>query len=65
MNLKKWVVNKWYKHSPLCGCGYRMKPTNKRKQEFEYSWKCIFTKKCGWEAYQTLNGKLHWLKNAK
>jgi len=64
MNLKKWVVNKWYKHSPLCVCGYRMKLTNDRKHQFEYSWNCIFTKKCGWEVYQTLNGKLHWLKKS-
>ena len=64
MNLKKWVVNKWYKHSPLCVCGYRMKPTNDRKHQFEYSWNCIFTKKCGWEVYQTLNSKLHWLKKS-
>ena len=55
----KWVVNKLYKHSPECMCGYKMKPTNTRE---EYSWKCIW-KKCGWETFQSGNGKLHWLKN--
>jgi hypothetical protein len=54
----KWVVNKLYKHSPICNCGYKMKPTNSRE---EYSWKCIW-KKCGWEAYESSNGKLHWKK---
>jgi hypothetical protein len=24
-----------------------------------YQWKCIWTK-CGWEAFQSENGKLHW-----
>ena len=42
-------------------CGYRMKPTDRRKTESEYSWKCIW-KKCGWETYQSSNGKLHWFK---
>ena len=39
-------------------CGYKMKPTNTRNED---NWKCIW-KKCGWETYQTLNGKLHWYK---
>jgi len=55
----KWVINKWYKHSPMCVCGYRMKSTKDRLEE--YSWKCIW-KKCGMEAYQTFNGTLHWFK---
>ena len=42
-------------------CGYRMKPTDRRKTVSEDSWKCIW-KKCGWETYQTDNGKLHWMK---
>ena len=45
-------------------CGYRMKPTDKRKNVSEDSWICIW-KKCGWETYQTLNGKLHWMKVEK
>jgi len=36
-----------------------MKPTNTRE---EYSWKCIFTTKCGYEAYETFNGTIHWYK---
>ena len=60
----KWVINKRYKHSPECFCGYRMKPTDIRKTESEDSWKCIW-KKCGWETYQSSNGKLHWLKVEK
>ena len=55
----KWVVNKLYKHNPECMCGYNMKPIN---SSYEYSWKCIW-KKCGWEATQTYNGTLHWMKN--
>ena len=55
----KWVINKWYKYSPLCGCGYRMKPFDKWADE--YQWKCIW-KKCGWEAFDNGNGKLHWFK---
>ena len=27
----KWILSKWYKHSPDCMCGYRMKPTDKEK----------------------------------
>ena len=42
-------------------CGYRMKPTDKRKTVSEDSWICIWNK-CGWETYRTINGKLHWLK---
>jgi len=26
------------------------------------NWKCIWVKKCGYEAYETHNGTLHWLK---
>jgi len=55
----KWLVNKLlYKHTPECMCGYNMKPTNTLD---EYSWKCMW-KKCGWETFQTGNGKLHWKK---
>jgi hypothetical protein len=35
-----------------------MKPTKTRE---EYSWICIW-KKCGWEATESFNGKLHWKK---
>ena len=56
----KWVLSKWYKHSPDCMCGYRMKPTKVRSEE--ESWKVIWEKKCGWETYQSSNGKLHWFK---
>ena len=24
----KWFLTKWYKHSPDCVCGYRMKPVD-------------------------------------
>jgi len=55
----KWVLSKWYKHSPICNCGWTMKPTQIRFDED--SWKCIW-KKCDWETYQSSNGKLHWFK---
>ena len=57
----KWILSKWYKHSPDCMCGYRMKPTDRRKTVSEDSWKCMW-KKCGWETYNSGNGKLHWTK---
>jgi hypothetical protein len=44
-------------------CGYRMKPIDRRKNESEESWKCLWEKKCGWETYESSNGKLHWFKN--
>ena len=50
-----------YKNNPECICGYKMKSTKTRIDE--YSWKCLWVKKCGWETYQTLNGTLHWMKN--
>ena len=42
-------------------CGYNMKPVTHSTYREEYSWKCIW-KKCGWETFQTDNGKLHWKK---
>jgi hypothetical protein len=57
----KWFVNKWYKYYPTCICGWKMKPTNTRE---DYSWKCLWVKKCGYEAYETHNGTLHWLKKS-
>ncbi len=42
-------------------CGYKMKSTNNRQDE--YSWKCLWVKKCGYEVYETSNGKLHWFKS--
>ena len=41
----------------------KMKPIIKMStySSYDYSWKCIW-KKCGWEATQTFNGTLHWLK---
>jgi len=56
----KWFLTKWYRHSPECFCGWKMKPTKTRLDE--YSWKCIWEKKCGWETYQGSSGKLHWFK---
>ncbi len=53
----KWLVKNWYKHSPICKCGWAMKPFEEWTDR--YQWKCIWTK-CGWEAFQSENGKLHW-----
>ena len=56
----KWFINKWYKHNPVCMCGYKMKPI---KHLTYPTWVCIWSiHKCGWETFQTENGKLHWLK---
>jgi hypothetical protein len=32
---------------------------------YEYSWKCLWVKKCGYETYQTFNGTFHWLKKSE
>jgi len=61
LQLIKWVVSIVYKYCPTCMCGYKMKPTNTRE---EYSWKCIWVKKCGYEAYETFNGTIHWYKKS-
>jgi len=55
----KWFLTKWYKHSPDCVCGYRMKPVDTYGDT--YSWTCI-RKECEWEVFQSDNGKLHWWK---
>ena len=59
--LIKWFINRWYKHCPTCFCGYNMKPIS---NGYEYSWKCVWVKRCGWETYQSGNGKLHWWKKS-
>jgi hypothetical protein len=58
--MMKWVINRWYKNSPECICGYKMKPINCNRDL--YNWKCIWVKKCGWEASDSGNGKLSWKK---
>ena len=54
----KWFVNKlWYRHNPKCICGYKMKAIT------DTTWECIWSiDKCGWEAFQSANGKLHWYR---
>ena len=58
----KWIMNKIHKYGPECMCGYKMKPFD---SGFDYSWKCIWEKRCGWEAHETFNGTMHWKKDAK
>jgi hypothetical protein len=53
----KWLLKKYYKHSPECHCGWAMKPFVKYTDR--HQWKCIW-KKCGWESFEDSNGKLHW-----
>ena len=57
----KFFINLLYKNNPKCLCGYRMKPVNFRNDE--YSWVCLWKKKCGYETYESYNGTLHWFKN--
>jgi hypothetical protein len=38
-----------------------MKPFE--KSYFHLQWKCIW-KKCGWEAFDNGDGKLHWMKKS-
>ena len=56
----KFLINLMYKNNPKCMCGYNMKPTYTRLNE--YSWECLWKKKCGYEAYESYNGTLHWFK---
>ena len=53
----KWLLKKYYKHSPECHCGWVMKPFEEYTDR--YQWKCIW-KDCSWEAFEDSNGKLHW-----
>ena len=55
----KWLVKKWYNHSPICNCGWAMKPFESWTSR--YQWKCVW-KSCGCEAFQSDNGKLHWFQ---
>ena len=55
----KWLLKKYYKHSPICNCGWAMKPFEKYTDR--YQWKCIWNG-CGCETFQDDNGKLHWFK---
>ena len=55
----KWLLKKFYPHSPICNCGWAMKPFEKKY--FEFYWKCVWPQ-CKWETYQGSNGKLHWWK---
>ena len=55
----KWLVKKYYKDSPVCNCGWTMKPFEKYTNR--YQWKCIW-KKCGWESFDNGDGRLHWWK---
>jgi hypothetical protein len=55
----KWLLKKYYKYTPICNCGWAMKPFERRIDGFQ--WKCIW-KKCGWVAFDNGDGKLHWWK---
>ncbi len=56
----KLITNLLYRNNPKCICGYRMKSSDIRKDD--YSWKCIWIKKCGYEVFESPNGRLHWFK---
>ena len=56
----KWIINLFYRHNPECFCGYKMKSFESWTEGFQ--WVCIW-KKCGWEMYETFNGKSHWMKS--
>jgi len=55
----KWLLKKYYKHSPECNCGWAMKPFEKYTDR--YQWKCIWPQ-CKWEAFEDDHGRLHWWK---
>ena len=57
----KWLYRFYYEHTPECRCGWAMKPFE--KSYFHLQWKCIW-KKCGWEAFDNGDGKLHWMKKS-
>jgi hypothetical protein len=56
----KWLLRFYYKHSPECICGWVMKPFENWTDR--YQWKCIWSK-CGWQAFDNGDGKLHWMKS--
>ena len=59
----KWLYNKfWNEHTPPCNCGWNMKPY--KESMFHYEWKCIWNS-CGWGAFQSSNGKMHWWQEKK
>ena len=56
----KWLLSKWYRHSPTCNCGWAMKPFDK-DHPLIYQWKCVWPQ-CEWEAFEDDRGRLHWWK---
>ena len=59
----KWIYNNLInKKNTKCMCGWNMKPFEKWTEGSQ--WKCIW-KKCGWEAFDNGDGKLHWFKTKK
>jgi hypothetical protein len=57
----KFFINLIYRNNPECICGYKMKPVNIKWENV--SWKCLWEKECGYEAYETWNGTMHWFKS--
>ena len=55
----RWLHNRKYPDTPMCPCKWRMIPVD---NQFYDTWKCKW-EKCGWESYQSSNGKLHWFRN--
>ena len=58
----KWLLKKYYKHSPICNCGWAMKPFEKYTDRDQ--WICIW-KDCRWEAFDNGDGRLHWWKKSE
>ena len=56
----KWLLKKYYPHSPICNCGWAMKPFDKCNYII-CQWKCVWYQ-CNWECFQDDNGRLHWWK---
>jgi hypothetical protein len=56
----KWLLRFYYKHTPECICGWAMKPFENWTDR--YQWKCIWSK-CGWQTFDSGDGKLHWMKS--
>jgi len=54
----KWLLKKWFGNTPVCPCGWSMKPFD-NDHVMIYQWKCIW-KYCKWECFEDDMGKLHW-----
>jgi len=59
-SILKWIFKKIWSSSPKCVCGYSMRPIGDIDEN--PFWECIWKKQCGYRAFETWNGILHWYR---